>query len=168
MLRLTCLCVGSAERGQRLATGDLIGTAGFELVFAPRLAPGHAAVVTATAELKGCASPNGRHPDLRFGVIQADGEAKGRAVEARWGSSLQAADGTGTITWSPVMARSHFMWKVSASPVNGAITFSATITQGMLKGDTVMAGPVMARITAPCPGAGLQSLTSETVVVVFG
>ncbi|MGA5135412.1 hypothetical protein ACPCTO_37225 [Streptomyces olivoreticuli] len=151
-----------------MTTGDLICAAGFELVFAPWLAPGGAATVTTMASLNGCASPNGRHPDLRFGVTEAGGEATGRPVDTRRCSGLQAASGTGIITWSPVKSRSRFAWKVSVSPVNGAITFSATITHGMLKGDTIMAGPVTARAKAPRPSAGLESLTSELAVVVFG
>ncbi|MGA5135561.1 hypothetical protein ACPCTO_38165 [Streptomyces olivoreticuli] len=151
-----------------LVSGDLICTAGFALVFAPLLRPGGTATVTAKADLKGCASPNGRHPELRFGVFEASGEAKAHPVSAGPCSGLQTADGTGTITWSPVTAHSQFLWKATASAVNGAITLSATITSGKLKGGTIVAGPVSTRVKPGRPSAGLESLTSELTVVVFG
>ncbi len=56
----------------------------------------------------------------------------------------------------------------SANPLNGNITLSATINSGPLKGDTVNAAPVVAHPNVDCLLAGLETLTAELAVVVFG
>ncbi|WP_370422234.1 hypothetical protein AB8O64_28780 [Streptomyces sp. QH1-20] len=151
-----------------MTSGDLIGMAGFRLAFAPALEPGGKAGVSATARLNGCISPNGRYSDLRSGRIEATGKAEAHPVGSRPFGTLRSASGSGTIVWCPVSVKSRIFWSVSVSPVKGEIAFSATITGGELNGDIVMAGPVLARVRTGKGDVGLEELTTDLAVVVFG
>ena len=50
----------------------------------------------------------------------------------------------------------------------GAITLSATVNSGVLKGDTITAVPVVAHPNADCALAGLSSLTAELGLIAIG
>ncbi|WP_414169292.1 hypothetical protein ACMATS_26385 [Streptoverticillium reticulum] len=151
-----------------MTSGDLIGMTGFHLTFTPVLTPSGRAGVSAMGKLTGCVSPNGLHSELLSGVISATGKAEAHPVDSRPLGALRSAGGKGTIMWSPTRARSRFSWSMSISPVKAEIAFSATITGGKLNGDTVMAGPVLARVKPGLGDRGLGGLSTDLAVVVFG
>ena len=148
------------------AIGDLECAAAFQFNFDPPLTAtnttGHP---TASAVLVDCESPNGQYSDLRSANVN---NINATVTDSAGPCNLLITiTGSARFDWN-TGEHSTLNFTINTNPLNGNITLSATINSGPLKGDTVNAAPVVAHPNVDCLLAGLETLTAELAVVVFG
>ena len=146
--------------------GDLACFVNFQFNFDPPLtAINSTGSTVATAGFVGCTSPNGQHADLGSATV----ETTAATVTSSSGpcNLLITIVGTGRVDWN-TGATSRFSFTVNTNPLNGAITLSATINSGELKGDSINAVPVIAHPNLDCALNGLRALTAELGLIAIG
>jgi hypothetical protein len=146
--------------------GDLQCVVNFQFNFDPPLtATNTTGSHTANAGFVSCSSPNGHYSDLRSG----NAVATSATVTSSSGpcNLIITISGSGKIDWN-TGDTSKFTFSVNTDPSNGAITLSATVKSGPLKGDTINAVPVIAHPNVDCLLVGLRTLTAELGLVLIG
>jgi len=163
ILALVCLPISALPA--QAETGDLVCVVNFQFNFDPPLtATNPTGSPTATAGFVDCTSPNGNYSDLGSGTVATTSAT----VTSSSGpcNLLITIEGNGRIDWN-TGDTSRFSFTVNTNPLNGAISLSATINSGELKGDTINAVPVVAHPNVDCALTGLSSLTAELGLIAI-
>lgn len=162
------LTVGLTAVPASAAPGDLTCTANFQQNFTPPLtATNTNANVDGSSALVNCTSPNGNFPTLKSGISPGSGTAVALGG-ANPCSLLLRIELTSTIEWSPPgNPKSHLDVVIDTNPADGTVAFTATVTNGPLKGDTATA-VAQANPNPDCAVNGLSSLSSIATQVHFG
>jgi hypothetical protein len=148
------------------AVGDLTCTGNFHFTFSPALT---ATNTTATANVGGglvdCFSPNGSHPELKWGVRVGEGTVTRPIGTIPCAPIMTITEGA-VLYWNTGQT-STFDITVNTNPLNGAITVSAYFTSGPLAGDTANAFPIILHPNLDCAINGMTALTSDLLQVFW-
>ncbi|TMR92989.1 hypothetical protein [Nonomuraea basaltis] len=140
---------------------DLTCTTQFRFHFDPPL---NFNTVDAKAEaaLANCASPNGSQPELRSAAV----ETSPSTTASGCSPTPLLIEGTALLSWNTGQ-QSTANFVVSTDPTSGELGLSATITGGVMKGDTIQAVPVIAAQDGVCGVGGVRALIVDLGVVLF-
>jgi hypothetical protein len=148
---------GTSERASARSTVDLSCNISFQFEFGgPSLT-----YAKGIATLGFCTSPNGSHPELSAASVTGKGTASG--------CPQGIITGTSTDDWVTAdLGKDKSKLTFTLDLVRG--TSTATVTSGVLKGDTITISPVSALTTAArCPNGqtGLKRIFVPNTTVTF-
>ena len=161
----SCLAVLAAPSGVAAAGAnvDLLCPLSVSFEFSPPLT----GVSTSTARSRGllssCASPSGRYPRIKSGVVFATAPLVARGCSPA--PLTMTGPGSGVL-WSDG-SESRFDLTIGTDPTSGGFGFNALLISGAMRGARAVAAPLLLAQRGLCMLGGVRSLTMGLGVVAL-